>query len=71
MNSCTKARIQSYQPRALLHSPCKKADAAGFILTLSNSNPNNYSADAQKTRILVMWFGKATLTIRHLETCHA
>lgn len=70
MSSCTKPSIPSCQPHALLHSPCKMTNVAGFTLALSNRNPNNYSADAQRTRILVTWFGKATLTICRLETCH-
>lgn len=59
MSSCTKPSIPSCQPHALLHSPCKMTNVAGFTLALSNRNPNNYSADAQRTRILVTWFGKA------------
>lgn len=70
MSSCTKAIIQSYQACILLHSTCKTAQAAGFILALLNNNLNKYSADSQRTRILVAWFGKATLIIHHLGTCH-
>lgn len=54
----------------LLHSTCKTAETAGFILALLNNNLNKYSADTQRTRILVTWFGKAILTIPHLGTCH-
>lgn len=71
MSSWTKASIWSYQPHALLCSPCKKADTAGFILALPNSNANKHSADAQRARILVTWwFGRTILVIHHLETCH-